>query len=46
MIVLDLATYELGNVLLHPLGLPADVVTEQLQLLVRLVGPLVRPQPS
>ena len=43
VIVLDLATYELGNVLLRPLGLPADVVTEQLRLLLRLVGPLVHP---
>jgi len=45
VIVLDLVTYELGNVLLRPLGLPT-VVTERLRLLLRLVGPLVHPRPS
>lgn len=46
LLVLDLAAYELGNVLLRPLGLPALVVAQQLRLLLTLCGPLVHPRPS
>lgn len=46
LLVLDLAAYELGNVLLRPLGLPAAVVVEQMRLLLSLCGPLVHPRPS
>ncbi len=46
ILVLDLAAYELGNVLLRPLKLPAPVVSQQLRLLLRLCGPLVHPRPS
>lgn len=46
LLVLDLAMYELGNVLLRPLGLPAGVVAQQLALLLRLCGPLVHARPS
>ncbi len=46
LLVLDLGAYELGNVLLRPLGLPAAAVTQQLTLLRELCGPLVHPRPS
>lgn len=46
ILVLDLAAYELGNVLLRPLGLSATVVTQQLRLLLTLCGPLVHVRPS
>ena len=46
LVVLDLAAYELGNVLLRPLKLPATVVTQQLRLLLALCGPLVHPRPT
>lgn len=46
LLVLDLAAYELGNVLLRRLGLPALVVAQQLRLLLTLCGPLVHPRPS
>ena len=36
ILVLDLAAYELGNVLLRALGLPALVVAQQLRLLLTL----------
>lgn len=39
-------SYELGNVLLRRLGLPAAVVTDQLELIRRLCGPVVHPTPS
>lgn len=46
ILVLDLAAYELGNVLLRALKLPAPVVSQQLRLLLTLCGPLVHPRPS
>ena len=46
LLLLDLAVYELGNVLLRRLGLPAAVVTDQLNLVRRLCGPVVHPTPS
>lgn len=46
VLVLDLAAYEVGNVLLRPLGLPAAVVAAQVELLRRLCGPWVHPRPS
>lgn len=46
VLVLDLAAYELGNVLLRALGLPAVVVAQQLRLLLTLCGPLVHARPS
>lgn len=46
VVVLDLAAYELGNVLLRPLGLPALAVAQQLRLLLTLCGPLVHARPS
>jgi predicted nucleic acid-binding protein len=46
LLLLDLAVYELGNVLLRRLGLPAAVVTDQLDLVRRLCGPVVHPTPS
>lgn len=46
LLVLDLAAYELGNVLLRPLRLSANVVVEQLRLLLTLCGPLVHMRPS
>lgn len=46
VLVLDLAAYELGNVLLRPLKLPGPVVSQQLRLLLSLCGPLVHPRPS
>ncbi len=46
LLVLDLGAYELGNVLLRPLGLSAAVVTQQLTVLRALCGPLVHPRPS
>lgn len=46
LLLLDLVVYEFGNVLLRSLGQPADVVTQQLDLLHRLCGPFVHPAPS
>lgn len=46
VVVLDLCAYELGNVLLRSLRLPAAVVVEQLSLLRSLCGPLLHPRPS
>lgn len=46
LLVLDLGAYELGNVLLLPLRLPAPVVVEALTVLRTLCGPLVHPRPS
>ena len=46
ILALDLAAYELGNVLLRALGLPAAVVVQQLELVRLLCGPLVHPRPS
>jgi len=46
LLVLDLGAYELGNVLLRRLGLPAALVAEQLALVRALCGPLVHPRPS
>ena len=46
ILVLDLAAYELGNVLLRALGVPAAVVVQQLELVRLLCGPLVHPRPS
>ncbi|MCV2490652.1 type II toxin-antitoxin system VapC family toxin [Geodermatophilus sp. YIM 151500] len=46
VLLLDLAVYEFGNVLLRALRQPAAVVTQQLDLLRRLCGPLVHPAPS
>ena len=46
LLVLDLCVYELGNVLLRPLRLPAAVVAEQVALLRALCGPFVHPAPS
>jgi predicted nucleic acid-binding protein len=46
LLVLDLGAYELGNVLLRPLRMPAPVVTEALAVLRALCGPLVHPRPS
>jgi predicted nucleic acid-binding protein len=46
VLVLDLAAYEFGNVLLRALRQPARVVTDQLELLRRLCGPFVHPAPS
>lgn len=45
-VVLDLALYEFGNVLLRPLRQPAGVVQRDLALLLQLCGPVVRPPPS
>lgn len=44
ILVLDLAAYELGNVLLGALGLPAAVVAQHLELV--FCGPLVHSRPS
>lgn len=46
LLLLDLALYEFGNVLLRRLGLPAATVSEQLDLIHRLCGPVVHPAPS
>jgi predicted nucleic acid-binding protein len=46
LLLLDLAAYEFGNVLLRPLRQPPSVVIEQLDLLRRLCGPFVHPTPS
>ncbi len=46
LLVLDLAVYELGNVLLRPLGLPALVIAAQVRLLLTLCGPLLHMRPS
>ena len=46
VLLLDLVVYELGNVLLRPLRLPAAVVSQQLDLVRRLCGPFVHPPPS
>ena len=46
VLLLDLVAYELGNVLVRALRRPATVVTQQLDLLHRLCGPLVHPAPS
>ena len=46
VLLLDLAVYELGNVLVRALRLPAPAVAAQLDLLHRLCGPLVHPAPS
>jgi predicted nucleic acid-binding protein len=46
LLFLDLGVYEFGNVLVRSLRLPAAVVSQQLDLLHRLVGPFVHPAPS
>jgi predicted nucleic acid-binding protein len=46
LLLLDLVVYEFGNVLLRGLRQPAAVVSEQLDLLRRLCGPVVHPAPS
>lgn len=46
LLLLDLGLYELGNVLLRRLRLPGSVVADQLDLLLRLCGPVVHPAPS
>jgi predicted nucleic acid-binding protein len=46
VLVLDLAAYEFGNVLLRALRQPARVVIDQLDLLRRMCGPFVHPAPS
>lgn len=46
VLLLDLAVYELGNVLVRALRQPAAVVTQQLDLLHRLCGPFLHPAPS
>lgn len=46
VLVLDLGAYELANVLLRPLRMPAPVVVEALTVLRTLCGPLVHPRPS
>lgn len=46
LLLLDLAAYEFGNVLLRALRQPASVVIDQLDLLRRLCGPFVHPAPS
>jgi predicted nucleic acid-binding protein len=46
VLLLDLAIYEMGNVLVRALRRPAAVVVQQLDLLHRLCGPLVHPAPS
>src|SRR3954453_15857766 len=46
VLVLDLAAYQFGNVLLRALRQPARVVIDQLDLLRRLCGPFVHPPPS
>lgn len=46
LLLLDLAAYEFGNVLLRGLRQPASMVSEQLDLLRRLCGPFVHPPPS
>ena len=43
VVVLDLLVYELGNVLLRPLRLPAAAVREQLAAVLVLCGPVVHP---
>ena len=45
-LVLDLAVYELGNVLLRSMRQPAGVVREHVALLLQLCGPVVQPAPS
>lgn len=46
VLLLDLVSYEFGNVLLRALRQPPSVVIEQLDLLRRLCGPFVHPAPS
>ena len=46
VLLLDLVIYELGNLLVRALRLPAPVVAGQLDLLHRMCGPLVHPAPS
>lgn len=46
VLLLDLAPYEFGNVLLRALRQPGSVVIEQLDVLRRLCGPFVHPAPS
>ncbi len=46
LVLLDLALYEFGNVLLRALRQPSSVVIDQLDLLRRLCGPFVHPPPS
>ncbi len=46
VLLLDLAVYEFGNVLLRALRQPAAVVIDHLDLLRRLCGPFVHPAPS
>jgi predicted nucleic acid-binding protein len=46
VLLLDLAIYELGNVLVRALRRPAAVVVQQLDLVHRLCGPVVHPAPS
>ena len=45
-VILDLALYELGNVLVQALREPATLVQDTLALLLRLCGPPVTPRPS
>lgn len=46
VVILDLAVYELGNVLVRALREPPALVQDTLSLLLRLCGPPVIPQPS
>ncbi|WP_448625869.1 type II toxin-antitoxin system VapC family toxin [Geodermatophilus sp. URMC 64] len=46
VLLLDLAVYEFGNVLLRALRQPAREVVDQVELLRRLCGPFVHPAPS
>jgi predicted nucleic acid-binding protein len=46
VLLLDLAAYEFGNLLLRALCQPSAVVIDQLDLLRRLCGPFVHPAPS
>lgn len=46
LLLLDLVAYELGNVLLRRLRVPATVVSDHLDLVRRLCGPFVHPAPS
>ena len=46
LLLLDLALYEFGNVLLRRLRLPAGAVSEQLEFLHRICGPVIHPAPS
>ncbi len=46
LLLLELALYEFGNVLLRALRQPPSVVIDQLDLLRRLCGPFAHPPPS